>query len=154
GQPAGEMHSLALRSREIWLDALRAARLLFWPTGSLHVAHQDDEADVLLEFAETGPGLGYRCGWLTPQRGLERAPAVQSDGLRGGIWSDVEITVDPRRVIADLPEYLRSIGVETRFGAMVRAIDLPAIETASERWKVDSAIVCSGDDFATLYPEV
>ncbi|HEY6345924.1 MAG TPA: FAD-dependent oxidoreductase [Bryobacteraceae bacterium] len=27
GQPSGEMHQMALRSREIWLEALRAARL-------------------------------------------------------------------------------------------------------------------------------
>ena len=46
-QPAGEMHALALRSREIWLDVLATARLNFRPTGSLHVAHHRDEAEVL-----------------------------------------------------------------------------------------------------------
>jgi len=55
GQPAGEMHALALRSREIWLDALRDAKLNFRDTGSLHVAHRADEAEVLREFAEMGP---------------------------------------------------------------------------------------------------
>src|SRR6266404_6422993 len=54
GQPAGEMHALALRSREVWLDVLRAARLNFRATGSLHVAHCPDEAEVLREFAEIG----------------------------------------------------------------------------------------------------
>jgi glycine/D-amino acid oxidase-like deaminating enzyme len=49
GQPAGQMHRMALRSREIWLEALTAARLSYRPTGSLHVAHRPDEADVLRE---------------------------------------------------------------------------------------------------------
>src|ERR1700730_1517529 len=49
GQPAGEMHAMALRSREIWLEALAAARLSYRPTGSLHVAHCQDEAEVLRE---------------------------------------------------------------------------------------------------------
>jgi FAD dependent oxidoreductase TIGR03364 len=35
----------------------------------------------------------------------------------------------------------------------VRSIDLPAIETESQRWEVERAIVCSGDDFETLFPE-
>ena len=47
GQPAGEMHQLALRSREIWIQILAAAKLNYRPTGSLHVAHHADEADVL-----------------------------------------------------------------------------------------------------------
>src|SRR5580658_2443944 len=55
GQPAGELRQIALRSREIWIDALYAARLSSRPTGSLHVAHSADEADVLREFAEIGP---------------------------------------------------------------------------------------------------
>jgi FAD dependent oxidoreductase TIGR03364 len=36
----------------------------------------------------------------------------------------------------------------------VKRIELPAVETSLERWEVDSAIVCAGDDFETLYPEV
>jgi glycine/D-amino acid oxidase-like deaminating enzyme len=68
GQPAGEMHGIALRSCEIWREALQAARLSYRPTGSLHVAHSLDEADVLSEFAEIGPTAGYSCQWLNPQR--------------------------------------------------------------------------------------
>ncbi len=51
-------------------------------------------------------------------------------------------------------EYLAEIGVETRFGATVKRIELPIVETPFEQWEVDMAIVCAGDDFETLYPEV
>jgi FAD dependent oxidoreductase TIGR03364 len=153
GQPAGEMHEVARRSRELWLEALHAARLPHLPTGSLHVAHHDDEADVLREFAELGPAAGYGCSWLEPREVCERSAAVRNEGLRGGLWSADEITVDPRRIVAGLPEYLRSMGVAIRFGEAVRNIDLPLVETASESWHVDAAIVCSGDDFSTLYPD-
>jgi len=152
GQPAGEMHSIAMRSREIWVDVLLQARLPYLNTGSLHVAYQDDEADVLREFAEIGPGAGFACEWLERDAVLAVSNAVKPEGLRGGIWSGTEITVDPRRIIAALPEYLRSMGVEIHFGAAVRRIDLPVVETANGQWKVDAAIVCAGDDFATLFP--
>src|SRR5450432_3059709 len=66
GQPAGEMHDMALRSQEVWRMALESALLPFLPTGSLHVAYHEDESAVLREFAEIGPGAGYPCEWLSP----------------------------------------------------------------------------------------
>ncbi len=154
GQPAGEMHAMAMRSREIWTEVLQATKLPFLPTGSLHVANHEDEAAVLREFAEIGPGSGYPCEWLEPAEVLQRSQAVRAESLKGGLFSETELTVDPRQIVANLPEYLRAIGADIRFGAAVRRIDLPVVETAAERWEVDSAVVCSGDDFETLFPEV
>jgi len=153
GQPAGEMHHLALRSREIWIETLAAAGLNYRPTGSLHLAHHPDEAEVLREFAEIGPPAGYACEWLSPEETLHRSRAVREDYLQGALWSGTELTVDPRETAARLGAYLREIGVECRYGAAVRRIELPIVETPLERWEVDGAIICSGDDFETLYPE-
>jgi FAD dependent oxidoreductase TIGR03364 len=154
GQPAGEMHAMAMRSREIWLEVLQAAQLPFFPTGSLHLAYHEDEADLLYEFSDIGPRAGYACEWVAPEEVLRRSQAARPEGLRGGLWSGTELTVDPRRIVAALPEYLRALGVEIRFGAPVLKIDLPRVETSTEQWEVDAAIVCSGDDFETLFPEV
>jgi D-hydroxyproline dehydrogenase subunit beta len=154
GQPAGEMHLMALRSRNIWLEALKAARLSYRPTGSLHVAHREDEAEVLQEFAEIGPSAGYACHWLNADETLRRSRAVRAEHLQGSLWSDTELTVDPREVVANLPAHLREIGVVCRFGSAVRRIELPIVETSQEHWEVDMAVVCAGDDFETLYPEI
>lgn len=154
GQPAGQMHEMALRSRELWLEALTAARLSYRATGSLHVAHHPDEAEVLREFAEIAPPLGYPCRFLNPEQTHRRSQAVREEHLQGGLWSDGEITVDPREVISNFSAYLREIGVECRYGSVVKRIELPIVETPLERWEVDAAILCAGDDFETLYPEV
>jgi FAD dependent oxidoreductase TIGR03364 len=149
------MHQLALRSREIWLEVLGDARLPFGATGSLHLAYRDDEAAVGREFAERASGLGYDGMWLEKSEVLECSAAVRPEGLIGGLWSPAEMTVDPRLVLASLPEYLRQrYGVEVRFGCAVRAIELPSVEAGSERWKADRVILCSGDDFESLFPEV
>jgi D-hydroxyproline dehydrogenase subunit beta len=153
GQPVGEMHRMALRSREIWLEALEAAGLSYRATGSLHVAHNPDEAEVLREFAEIGPGAGYACRWLNREETLSRSQAVQEEKLQGALWSDGEMTVDPREVVANFPVYLREVGVECRYGSTVKRVELPVVETSTERWEVDSAVICGGDDFGTLYPE-
>jgi FAD dependent oxidoreductase TIGR03364 len=153
GQPPGEMYRLALRSREIWLEALQAAKLNFRATGSLHLAYHSDEADVLREFAELGPGAGYACEWLSAQATLQKTDAVQPDGLLGSLWSPTELTADPREVIQAFPKYLQEIGVALHYGTPVRRIALPLVDAGSEKWEVETAIVCTGDDFEGLYPE-
>jgi D-hydroxyproline dehydrogenase subunit beta len=155
GQPAGEMHQMALRSRELWLEVLKASRLPYVHGGSLHVAYRDDEWMVLDEFQSIAPALGYDCELLRPGAVLALSKAVRHEGLLGGIWSPTELTVDPRVIIERLPEYLSSeFDVRFRFGTAVRQIDLPVIEAGAERWQFEKAIVCSGEDFETLYPEL
>jgi FAD dependent oxidoreductase TIGR03364 len=154
GQPAGEMHQMALRSRAIWLDVLQAAQLTHRPTGSLHLAYHDDEAEVLREFSDVGPRTGYECAWLDASEVMEQSGAVQPKGLHGGLWSATEFTVDPRLVIARLPEYLGELGVSVHFGNAVTHIEPPWIETGAGSYEADVAIVCSGDDFETLFPDV
>src|ERR1039457_7232592 len=155
GQPAGRMLEMALRSRVLWDEALDAARLSYFPTGSLHLAYCEDEATVAREFCHVAPKLGYQCEWLNAADVLARSQAVRPEGLLGGIWSPSEITVDPRLVLAQLPWFLaEKYGVQFRWGAAVRSIDLPTVEAGGEKWHVETAIVCTGHDFETLYPEI
>src|SRR3984957_14130089 len=155
GQPAGLQREMALRSRELWLEVLEAARLPCFPTGSLHVVYREDEAAVAQEFCEVAPKLGYQCSWLDADAVLARSHAVRPAGLRGAIWSPTEIPVDPRVTLAHLPHFLtEKFGVQFRMGTAARSIDLPFLEAGHEKWQVRAAIVCAGDDFESLYPEM
>jgi FAD dependent oxidoreductase TIGR03364 len=155
GQPQGVMHQLALRSRAIWLEILEHARLPYRADGSLHVVYRDDETAVAREFAECAPALGYDCAWLNAAQVLEQSTAVNREGLQGALWSPLELTIDPPLTLATLPNFLHEqFGVTFRFACPVRSIQLPFIEAGAERWSVHRAIVCTGDDFETLYPEV
>jgi D-hydroxyproline dehydrogenase subunit beta len=155
GQRVGETHQMALRSRTTWTEFLKDARLPYRPTGSLHVVYQSDEAEVAQEFCERAPSHGYSCGWLSPRQVLAKSHALITDGLIGAIWSETELTLDPRQVIAEMPRYLtEKFGVQFRFGTAVHSIELPKIEAGGEIYTAQHAIVCSGDDFETLYPEL
>src|SRR5262249_30552163 len=93
--------------------------------------------------------------WLDTPKVLERSCAAQPQNLIGALWSPVEITVDPRLTLAVLPSYLEErFGVEFHFGCAVHSIDMPVIEAGNERWAADCAIVCSGQDFESLFPNV
>jgi FAD dependent oxidoreductase TIGR03364 len=158
GQPSGAMLSLALRSRELWIEVLEAAKLTYRNTGSLHLTYREDEAAVAQEFAAAGPGLGYRCTWLNSAEVLNSSNAVQPNGLAGALWSDTELTVDPREIIQALPGFLTArYGVQFHFGAAVTAVDRQhgssVLHTGQGVWQADTVIVCSGEDFETLYPE-
>lgn len=155
GQPHGLLHQLALPSRAVWLEVLEAAHLPYWPEGSLHVVYREDEAAVAREFAEVAPRLGYQCAWLTADQVLAKSSAVQPQGLIGALWSKTELTVDPRVTLRELPRYLvEKFGIEMRFASWVHSIEPSLIETASECWRADHIIICSGDDFESLYPDL
>ena len=154
GQPAGALHEMALRSREIWVDVLEQTRLPFLPTGSLHAAYREDEAAVGQEFSEKAPALGYECTWLTPQQTLKRSEAIRAEGLLGALWSPTELTVDPRQVIRSLPKFLTErYGVQFFFNCAAQRVETSLVEAGPQRCEADLIIVASGDDFQTLFPE-
>ena len=154
GQPHGEMHQMALQSRAIWLEVLDGAKLPYRPEGSLHVVYHADEADVVQEFVAAAPTLGYDCAWLDREETLARSQALQPEGLLGALWSPTELTVDPRQIINQLPPYLSErYGVRFAWSTVVRSIANGLVETGTARWQAERVIVCSGEDFETLYPE-
>jgi FAD dependent oxidoreductase TIGR03364 len=79
---------------------------------------------------------------------------VRPDGLRAALFSPSEVCVDPRAVVAGLPDYLaREHGVSFFFGAAVTAYDHPAIRVGGRTVAADRLWVCSGEDLLTLNPE-
>jgi FAD dependent oxidoreductase TIGR03364 len=154
GQPAGEMHQIALRSREHWQKVLKESGLWHEPTGSLHLAYADDEAAVLQEFIAEAPGNGYEVEWWEPARIVAKTNAVRPERLRGAMWSPTEICVDPREVVAGLPGFLAErYGVAFHFGTTVVGYESPIVRTSGGAFAADNLYVCCGDDLQTLYPE-
>lgn len=155
GQPEGARHDRAMRSREIWTSVASEARVSLFRTGSLHLAYREDEWAVLEEFGAGPVGRSHGRRLMTAAEITSLHPAVRGDGLRGGLWSPTEATVDPREAIRSLPGWLASAhGVELRFGTTVRHAAPPRIETSQGDLEAERVIVCSGPDFETLYPEV
>jgi FAD dependent oxidoreductase TIGR03364 len=153
GQQAGEPRQLALRSVAIWRDVLAESGIRHEPTGSLHLAYREDELQVLREFVESAPERGYEVTLLDAGQIASRTPAVQTKGLLGGMWSDTEVCVDPRRVIAELPAYLaRVYGVQFAFGTAVQSWEAPIVLAGGRQWQAKRLYVCTGDDMVTLFP--
>jgi FAD dependent oxidoreductase TIGR03364 len=153
GQPPGRMYELARRSREIWLEILEASGLWHAPSGSLHVAYHEDEEQVLREFADRTANEGRACEVWTAAQVTARFPAVREAGLRLGLWSPGEVGVDPRQIVAQLPDWLsRTFGVTFAFGTTVLGYDLPRVVTTDGDRRVRRLVLCTGADFRDLAP--
>jgi D-hydroxyproline dehydrogenase subunit beta len=153
GQPAGPRYRLARRSLDVWLDVLQASGLWHERTGSLHLSYAEDEGQVLREFVADARHEERGCRLLSAGEVVARFPAVQPRGLQAGLWSPVETCVDPRAVIAGLPDWLRQThGVHFALGCQVIGYERPVVRTAAGAWEAEQLLVCTGDDFQGLYP--
>lgn len=153
GQPTGPLLERALRSREIWVETANQAGFYLDQCGSLHLAYHADEMAVLEEFVATRGRDNVAL--LTPEEVAAKSQIAVTYGLLGALWSDTEMTVDPREAIAKLPVLLRDkYQVEFCFNRVVTAINYPQIQAGEEIWKAQQIFICSGSDFETLYPSL
>jgi FAD dependent oxidoreductase TIGR03364 len=154
GQPFGRMRTLALNSRRHWLEILAASGLWHDCNGSLHLAYEEDEAQVLREYARQSQDAGQPVELLSPSDVANRAKGVVPNRLQVGLLSPLELCVDPREVVAKLPRWLADHhGVEFRFGKAVTAVDPPSVRTSDGESSARRIWVCSGDEFGLLFPE-
>jgi FAD dependent oxidoreductase TIGR03364 len=155
GQPLGDLHNLASRSRDLWLEVLESAGLWHERTGSLHLSYHATETAVIGEFISAAAKQGVDCEWLEAGDVRSRSPGVRGVGLEGALWSPGEVCVDPREVMAQLPTWLqREYGVQFEFGTAVTSYTCPQVHAGGSTWEADELYVCSGTDLRTLYPEV
>ena len=145
GQPA-ELHPVALRSRELWLELVAAAGIHARPTGSVHVVDREDEATVLEEFARLGGDLGYACELWTRSTAEERCPGIRRGVTKAALFSPTEINLDPREALAALPGFLaEKFGVRFHWSTAVAEVRSGSLRTGNgDKHSFDEIFVCSG----------
>ena len=89
-----------------------------------------------------------------PSRSANERAAVKRDGLQLALWSPHEACVDPREVVAGLPEWLaRRFGVDFQFDQAITAVAMPAVIAGNARWSADRLWICSGDELNLLFAD-
>ena len=154
GQPAGPLYERAMRSRQVWQSLCEQGGLWHAPAGSLQVAYRRDELQVLEEFRDGNAGK-RNCSLLTAAEALNCAPLLRKEGLLGALFSPDEMVVNPREAIQGLPDVLSAqYDITFHFGAAVTGIDKGTVYTGREQYQAEQVIVCGGQEFESLYPEV
>jgi len=154
GQPLGQLYERAVRSRDVWKEICTEAKIWYAQKGSLHLAYEQDEMDVIEEFVAAN--TGYRtCRLLNATEALELSPAVNPDGLLGGFYSGEELIVNAREAISAIPGFFKEkYDVDFHFGAPVNEIRYPEIVSGGAIYSADRIFICSGPEFESLYPDL
>lgn len=154
GQPQGAAFDRAMRSREIWLEMSEKAGFFAEKTGSLHLAYTDLEMQVVEEYVAAMSGI-KSAEVLNANQTLQKSPAANPNGLKGALWTEEEMIVDPREAIFKTGKYLESLpNVEFVWNRAVSRIEGNTVYSGQKSWSADRVFVCSGADFETLYPEI
>lgn len=154
GQPDGQLYNRALRSKAIWKDIADSVGLWYDEVGSLHVAHRQDEWQVLQELYDNFKQSGRPVSLLDKSTILEKYNGVNGNGLLGGLYSATETIVDPRVAIATVAKYLEEfLDVQFIWGKAVTNVATGKVWMTDETLQADVVCICSGADFETLYPQ-
>jgi len=155
GQPDGQLYDRAIRSREIWKEYLNSSSISFNSCGSLHLAYSKEEWDVLDELSTIFLDSGRPVNLITPEQIGNRFDGINQTNLKGGLFSNDEIIIDPREGIRNLPPYLnQKFGIEFIWGTAISRVKPGSVFSGITRFDADLIFICSGADFETLYPEV
>ncbi len=152
GQQAGACWQRAMRSRDVWAEIVDRAGIAVEHAGLLIVARRPEARDVLEAFAATE--MGRECRLLSADEVAQKVPAAAHSEKAAALWSPHELRVESRTAIPNLAAWLEAAhGVTFLYSTLVKEVAMPAIRTTRGTLSADSAVVCGGHDFLTLFPE-
>lgn len=151
GQERGRVWELAMRSAAIWREIAGPARIAIEQEGLLLVAQRPAAEAVIDAFLETEMGRG--CERLDRARLAARWPMLR--GARAGLMSPHDLRVDSPQAIPQLARWLAAAhNVAFGYGIAVQGVETGRVHSTIGVHEADAVIVCPGDDWATLFPEL
>lgn len=154
GQPDGNLYNRSVRTKEIWVDYLDAAKIPYNACGSLHLAYSTEEMNVVEDITQFFQSKKRPVSVINKETVLSQYNGINENGLLGALRSEDEIIIDPREGIKHLPAYLtQKYGVSFIWGTAVTAVTSHAAFAGKTKYEADLVCVCSGQDFETLYPD-
>jgi len=152
GQARGEFWGLARRTRDIWAEVAAAAGVAIEHRGLLLTLRRPESVALAEAFLATEMGEG--CELLDAPALRRLHPRIAAQESLGALVSQHELRVESRTALPRLASWLAAAhGVDFRFGVAALAVEPPVISTSRGPIRARRAVVCPGDDFASLYPE-
>ncbi len=153
GQARGDTWRRAMRSRDIWADVAPRAGIDIHQRGLILCARFAESLPVIDAFLATE--MGAECRFLSPRELSARALDLGGGDLKGALWSPHELRVDSPSAIPRLAAWLEAeMGVAFQYGTAALDLAPPRITTSRGPVMAAAAVVCPGDDFVSLFPEV
>lgn len=151
GQERGRVWELAMRSAAIWREVAAPAGIAIEQEGLLLAAQRPEAVAVIDAFLATEMGRG--CTRLDAAELAERWPMVR--GGMAAMQSPHDLRVDSPLAIPKLARWLAAVhGVDFAYGVAVHGVDTGIVRSSVGTHEAEAVIVCPGDDWATLFPDL
>jgi FAD dependent oxidoreductase TIGR03364 len=152
GQERGESWSLARRTRDIWAAVAPEAEIAVEQRGLIVTLRHPEAIAVAEAFLATEMGEG--CEWLAAAEFRGRHGEIAAHDALGALVSPHELRVESRTALPKLVAWLEAAhGVTFLTETAVHSVAPPRIETSRGPVEAETAIVCPGDDFTSLFPD-
>jgi FAD dependent oxidoreductase TIGR03364 len=152
GQERGEAWERARRTALIWRDVAVAAGIPILQQGLWMTARRPEAVPLLEAFLKTEMGEG--CRLLDASTARARCPELVDEAVQAVMTSPHEVRVESRDAIPRIAHWLESRwGVVFLRETTVTAAEPPRLATSRGAVEAGAAVVCPGDDLASLYPE-
>lgn len=147
-------------SLNIYKDLQAKADLTVRQNGSVYIASNDEELQLIEELAQINKNNDYESVILSKSECIQKFDGLRSDYCKGGLFFPQEISVDSSEMIVKLHQYLKTQEgldivynttvvetIENNFNCTVTTAD-------GKKFSSSKIIICGGHEFKTLYPEV
>lgn len=148
------------KSLEIYKSLQTASDLSLSPNGSIYLASDEEELQLIEELNAINKQNDYPSQLLSQQACYERYPNLVSGYCKGALFFPEEISVNPRLMIHRVHSYLKqhpnfSLYTNTLIKELDSAgINCKATDLQGNNYWGEKALVCSGAEFEWLFPEL
>lgn len=128
--------------------------------GSVYLASNDEEVQLIEELAHINKSNNYDSRLLTKQECLNKYQGLHPDYVKSGLFFPDEVTVEPRTMIYRLQQYMQQyLGLQLITNTAIINCEnthegVTLVSAAMETFLSKKVIICNGNEFKTLYPEL
>jgi FAD dependent oxidoreductase TIGR03364 len=151
GQERGTAWTRARRTCAIWEDVARQAGITIAQRGLWMMARRAQAVPVLEAFVRTEMGEG--CRILSRAAAIARCGELAGANMQAVLESSIELRVESREAVPKIAAWLAErYGVVFLRQTAVLSVEPPRLETSRGVVDAGAAVVCPGDDIASLFP--
>jgi FAD dependent oxidoreductase TIGR03364 len=147
-------------SLQIYKDLQAKTDITLRTLGSIYLASDDDELQLIEEMSYINKLNEYESYLLSAKECYERYPSLNQSYCKGGLFFPQEVSVNPRLMIHQVHKILlENPNFYFYPNTLVKELDSGgnqciATDLEGNKYMSEKAIVCSGNEFQWLYPEV
>lgn len=155
---AGEWFDYGVRGLEIYQSIQKEMDISVRTNGSIYIASDNDEVQVLHELSKHYQTKGYQHELWSKEQVLSKYPVMNVDYVKEAIFFPQELSVEPESMIRQLHIYMQNkfsdytLKYDTTIVACEDKNDtISVVSSTLEHFEGKKVLICNGYEFKILY---